>query len=108
MREDDWLIVEFYDEEKIELYDLSSDMGQHQDVAKHYPDRVVSMRERLNEWRKENDVQYNVPNPDCDEKVFRELYIEMDPSKFDPLTAPEEEWNRIQKWRKGMDGAVQT
>ena len=47
MREDDWLLVEFYDEDKTELYDLSSDVGQKHDLAAREPARVAAMKAAL-------------------------------------------------------------
>ena len=103
VRDGAWLLVERYDEDRAELYDLSRDIGQQRDLSGQHPDRVTSMRASLDEWRRNNDVQYNAPNLDCDEEAFRQLYVDMDPGKFDPVTADEQEWTRIRKWRKGMD-----
>lgn len=107
MREGSWLLIELYDEDKVELYDLASDIGEQCDLAAEHPDRVSSMRAALNAWRLQNNVQYNVPNPDCEEKTFRELYQKVDPSRFDPLHADTEVWARINQWRVGMDGVLQ-
>lgn len=106
MRDGDWLLVERYDEDKTELYDLSVDAGEKQDVAHGFPGRVASMRTALDDWRRASEVQYNTPNPDCDEEAFRKLYVDTDPSQFDPLIADEKEWALIQTWRKGMDEAL--
>jgi len=107
MREGDWLLVERYDDDdKAELYDLSVDIGEKQDVAGRHPGRVASMRAALDAWRRDNDAQTNTPNPDCDEQEFRRLYIDTDPSTFDPLTAGEEDWADIRTWREGMDNAI--
>jgi len=103
MRSGNWLLVELYDEDRVELYDLSTDIEEEQDLAECHPERVASMRAALNAWREENDVQYNSPNPDCVEDKFRGLYVDIDPSTFDPAAADEAEWARIQEWRKGMD-----
>ncbi|MBN2301918.1 MAG: sulfatase [Lentisphaerae bacterium] len=102
MRDGNWLLVERYDEDKVELYDLALDIGQKQDVAHQYPDRVASMLTALTKWRNANNVQYNKPNPNCDEKEFARLYIDIDPSKFDPVVATKEEWARIREWKKSM------
>lgn len=106
MRDGSWLLVELYDEGKAELYDLSTDIGEHQDIAEQHHERVTSMRASLNQWCRDNEVQYNVPNPKCNEAEFRRLYVDTDPSKFDPLVADEQEWMHIREWRKGMDAAV--
>jgi arylsulfatase A len=103
MRDGNWLLVELYDEESVELYDLGADVGEGRDVAADHPERVASMRAALDEWRRENDVQYNTPNPDFDEEKYRALYVDVDASTFDPLAADEAEWARMREWRKGMD-----
>jgi arylsulfatase A-like enzyme len=105
MRDGNWLLVELYDASKAELYDLSTDVGELQDLAHQHPERVTSMRAALDGWRTENNVQYNMPNPDWDVEAFKQLYVETDPSKFDPLLADEPDWNRICQWREGMDVA---
>jgi arylsulfatase A-like enzyme len=103
MRSGDWLLVEFYDAENAELFNLASDVSERCDLAHLHPDMVLSMRASLDQWRRDNNAQLNVPNPDCDEARFRNLYIDFDPSAFDPLTATEAEWKSIQKWRQEMD-----
>ena len=95
--------MELYDEQKTELYDLSKDIGENADIAELHPERVAAMRTSLDTWRRDNDVQYNTPNPNCIEDQFRFLYVSVDPSRFDPLQADESDWARIQEWRKGMD-----
>lgn len=102
IRDRNWLLVELYDEDKAELYDLSKDIGENKDIAELHPERVSSMRISLEEWRRENDVQYNTPNSKCDEAYFRRLYVDIDPSKFNPLVADEKEWLHIRKWQKEM------
>jgi len=108
MRDGAWLLIERYDEDRNELYDLSRDIGQQQDLAAQHPERVTSMRAALDAWRRENDVQYNIPNPACDEEAFRQLYVDTDPGRFDPVNADEQEWARIREWRKGMDHVTYT
>jgi arylsulfatase A len=107
MRDGDWLLVELYDEDRAELYDLATDVAEQHDVAGQRPERVHAMRAALEAWRTENKVQYNVPNPNCEEEAFRALYKDVDPSRFDPLRADEQAWARIGAWREGMNRAVQ-
>ena len=103
MRDGPWLSVEFYDEEKAELYNLASDIGETRDLAAEQPARVTSMRAALAAWRQANHAQSNRPNPDCDPARFRALYQDVDPSTFDPLRATDAQWETIRAWRKGMD-----
>lgn len=103
MREGDWLLVELYDEDKAELYNLAEDAGEQQNVADRHPERVAAMRKQLEAWRQENHAQYNRPNLDCDETEFKHLYVDVDASRFDPVSASEQEWEKMRQWRRGMD-----
>ncbi len=103
IREGNWLLVEPYDGEKPELYDLGVDIGQKRNLAERHPERVAALCAALEAWRVENRVQRNTPNPDCIEEKFRALYVEVDPSRFDPLAADASDWARMRTWRYGMD-----
>ncbi|MEJ5171494.1 MAG: sulfatase-like hydrolase/transferase, partial [Fimbriimonadales bacterium] len=103
MRDGRWMLVEYYDEPKAELYDLETDVSQRRDLAGVNPERVAAMRAALARWREQNAAQLNTPNPDCNEALFRRLYVEVDPSRFDPLTATDDEWREMAAWRRIMD-----
>ncbi len=103
VRDGRWMLVEHYDEDKAELYDLETDVSQREDLAALHPERVEVLRAALARWREENGAQSNVPNPDCNEALFRRLYVEVDPSRFDPLAADDDEWRRMAAWRRIMD-----
>lgn len=102
VRDGKWLLVELYDEDKTELYDLSEDISEKTDVADRFPDRVKGMQHELKAWCEDNNAQYNRPNPDCDEAEFRKLYQNVDPSRFDPLHADDAEWKKMLEWRQNM------
>ncbi len=106
MRDGDWLLVEFYDDELVELYNLRTDIGEQSDVAAEHPDRVATMRTALDTWRKDNNVQYNRPNPNYSEDRFHELYITFDASRFDPPAATDADWQAAWRWREGMNEVV--
>jgi arylsulfatase A len=106
MRAGDWMLVEFYDTEKAELYDLSSDPAERKDVASGQAERVDQMRVALKQWRKAVDAQENRPNPNFNEAKYRELYEDVDVSRFEPPKADSNQWERIWKWRKTMNAAV--
>jgi arylsulfatase A-like enzyme len=103
MREGNWMLVEYYDEEKTELYDLSSDPGQEHDLAAQNPERVGQMRAVFARWRKSVGAQENRPNPNFDPEKYRELYIDVDASRFKPDQANQTQWERMWHWRKLMD-----
>jgi len=103
VRDGRWMLVEYYDKRRTELYDLETDVSQREDVATAHPERVEAMRAALDRWREESEAQANAPNPDCNEALFRRLYIDIDPSRFDPANATDEDWRKIAAWRRVMD-----
>ncbi|WP_269542200.1 sulfatase [Cerasicoccus fimbriatus] len=102
MRDGDWLLVERYDVETAELYNLAADISEREDLAAENPQQLAAMQAALDTWRQEIGAQYNTPNPDCNEELFRKLYVDTDPSQFDPLNATDEQWAEIQQWSKDM------
>jgi arylsulfatase A-like enzyme len=51
IRDGDWKLIEFLDEERIELYNLATDIGERTDLAGDEPDRVQQLRNQLTAWR---------------------------------------------------------
>jgi arylsulfatase A len=105
MREGDWLLVELYDTGDAELYNLADDIGERHDLAATEPDRLAAMRAALDAYRRANAAQLNTPNPDFDPHRFHSLYVDPDPSRFDPATATAAEWDAVHRWRKRMDAS---
>jgi arylsulfatase A len=105
IRDGVWMLVEYYDGAPSELYDLTADIGQQDDVATQHPQRVAALGAALAAWRQSVSAQANRPNPDFDPAKFRELYEDVQPDRFDPLRATDAQWETIQQWRKGMNSA---
>ncbi len=103
MRDGNWMLVEFYDELALELYDLGNDIREAQNVADRHPDRVAHMRAALADWRKQVNAQTNLPNPEFDPAKFRELYVDVDASRFDPPLASQADWEKMWDWRKAVN-----
>jgi arylsulfatase A-like enzyme len=64
VRRGDWKLIEFYESDRIELYDLSSDPGEKTDLAADKPKTVRELHRRLRAWRTSVDAQLPKPNPD--------------------------------------------
>ena len=105
VRDGPWALVEYYDADVCELYDLSADIGETHNVAKDHPGRVAELRSALAAWRVSVGAQTNTPNAAADEALYRPLYVDVDASRFDPAQANDAEWARMQEWRKGMNSA---
>ncbi len=106
MRDGNWMLVEYYDEEKAELYDLRADPGERVDLAARHSGRVARMRAALDRWRKSVDAQANRPNPNFEPEKYRRLYLDVDASRFEPERADEGQWETMWQWRKGMDAVL--
>ncbi len=103
MREGNWMLVDYYDDQTVELYDLAADVREIRNVARDNLEQVKQMRAALAAWREQVQAQTNRPNPGYDPARFRQLYRDVDPSRFDPAQATEAEWEQMWEWRKGMD-----
>ena len=62
----DWRLIEFYDDHRIELYNLADDPGERSNLADSYPDRAKSFQNELHKWLQEVGAQMPTPNPDYD------------------------------------------
>jgi len=106
MRDGKWMLVEFYDDEAVELYDLGSDIRQRQNVADRQPERVARMRRDLAAWRNAVSAQRNTPNPNFVPAKYQELYVDVDAGRFEPARADQAEWEKMWDWRKTMNAVV--
>ncbi len=106
MRDGNWMLVEYYDVEKAELYDLSSDPAEKRDLAATQVERVGRMRAALADWRKSVNAQENRPNPNFDEAKYRALYVDVDASRFEPAQADSNQWETMWTWRKTMNAVL--
>jgi len=103
MRDGRWMLVEYYDDWKSELYDIVADPGERRDLAPRLPARVTRMHASLAAWRQRVGAQENRPNPDFDPDGYRALYLDVDAGRFDPERADAAAWESLWRWRKAMD-----
>jgi arylsulfatase A-like enzyme len=71
VRQGDWKLIHYYEDSRDELYNLANDAGEQSDVAAANPDRVSSLRDRLNEWLTETGARMPVRNPNFSEQGWR-------------------------------------
>ena len=106
VRDGDWKLVEHYDDDRVQLFNLANDIGESRNLASAEPARTAALREKLRAWRKSVDAQENGPNPAVNESMYVALYVTFDPTRFDPLRAGDVEWQKVAEWRKLMNTAV--
>ena len=59
-------LIEFFEDGKLELYDLKNDIGETRDLSEDMPDTVTELYNMLKNWRKQVQAQLPIPNPDYD------------------------------------------
>ena len=63
IRRGDWKLIEFFDSEDLELYNLADDPGETKNLANRQPERTRELHEALRAWRSEVDAQMPQENP---------------------------------------------
>lgn len=63
VRAGDWKLVEYFEDGRLELYNLASDPSEESDVAQREPVRAAALRARLDQWRREVGAQLPTRNP---------------------------------------------
>ena len=63
VRRGDWKLIEFFEDDRAELYNLKDDIGEQHDLAAKKPDQVKQLRRMLKQWREQARVQMPKPNP---------------------------------------------
>jgi arylsulfatase A-like enzyme len=53
IRQGDWKLLEFFEDGRLELYDVRDDVRQQRDLAQQQPDKVRDLHGRLQAWRAE-------------------------------------------------------
>ncbi len=72
VRQGDWKLIEFYEDSRVELYNLRSDPGERKNLAAKMPARAAQLRQLLHAWRREVGARMPTPNPDYDPARQRE------------------------------------
>ncbi len=66
VRSGDWRLIEFYDDQRLELYHLREDVGEQKNLAAERADLVKTLRGQLERWRRAVGAQMPAPNPQHD------------------------------------------
>ena len=63
IREGDWKLIKFYDQEKVELYNLKKDPSEKKDLAKKNSAKSKELENKLIAWQKQMNAKLPKPNP---------------------------------------------
>lgn len=62
IRQGNWKLIEFYETDKLELYDLSKDISEKNDLSLKHPEKVLTLKARLHQLQNSmnaNQVELN-------------------------------------------------
>jgi arylsulfatase A-like enzyme len=68
IRQGDWKLIEWFEDGRLELYNLKRDIGEKNNLADKHPKIVKRLHNKLIAWRKEVDAKYPSPNPNAKTK----------------------------------------
>lgn len=63
IREGDWKLVEWYEDHRIELYNLREDIGESRNQAEKHPEKAAELLKQFHDWRKSVGGKMPTPNP---------------------------------------------
>jgi arylsulfatase A len=69
VRQDDLKLIQFYEDGRLELYNLRADIGETNNLAWALPDKARALRTSLEAWRKTQGAQMMEPNPDYEQSA---------------------------------------
>ncbi|MFP4104938.1 MAG: sulfatase-like hydrolase/transferase, partial [Phycisphaerae bacterium] len=64
VRYGDWKLIEFFEDGRLELYNLHEDESEDRDVSGEHPEMTAKLAQLLADWREEVSANMPTPNPD--------------------------------------------
>jgi arylsulfatase A len=66
IRQGKWKLIEFYEDGRLELYDLVNDIGEKKNLATEMPLKAAQLQQKLTGWRRSVKAKMPTRNPDYD------------------------------------------
>jgi uncharacterized sulfatase len=63
IRQGNWKLLEYFEDNRLELYDLNSDIGETKNLADSMPHIAKKLQQSLVDWRKQVNASMPKPNP---------------------------------------------
>ena len=79
IRARDWKLLEYFEDNHVELYNLRDDPSERRDLAKQMPDRAAELRQRLHARRDAVGAALPTPNPDFQGGKVKPQYSQVTP-----------------------------
>ncbi len=75
IRRGDWKLIWYHEDQSLELYNVQQDIGEQNDVAARFPERVGKMKTELDRWLQETEARMPTENESFDEAAFAQQQI---------------------------------
>jgi len=69
VRSGDWKLIEFFEDNSVELYNLRDDLGEQNDLAQANPEKAKALLKMLHAWQKQIDAKFPTPNPNYNNQI---------------------------------------
>lgn len=69
VREGDWKLIEFFEDGRLELYNLREDIGEEHNRVADHRDMANALHGKLAAWRQSIEAKIPQPNPDWNQSV---------------------------------------
>ena len=66
VREGDWKLIEWYEDGRLELFNLADDISEKNNLAKKHPEKVKALATKLAAWRKDTGARMPTKNANFD------------------------------------------
>lgn len=66
IREGDWKLIYYHEDQRVELYNLAKDIGEQHDLAAQEPAKAKALQATLAQWLLATHAKYPTPNPEYD------------------------------------------
>jgi hypothetical protein len=79
VRVEQWKLHEYFEDGALELYDLSQDRGERQNLAEALPEKTAELKGLLDDWRERVKAPIPTePNPKYDQIVEAQALAEFE------------------------------
>ncbi len=81
MRSGDWKLIHYFEDNDYELYELSTDIGERNNLAASRPDMLQALKLKMDAWRQDTGADIPVQlNPEYDPAFNQRLIAENSPN----------------------------
>ena len=67
-----WKLMEFFEDNRLELYNLADDPGESKNLAKSNPEKATELHQKMIAWRKEVQAPMPTPNDSTSKPAVKE------------------------------------